>query len=277
MKALITIAAAALLLTACSTQRRAAAPAATEQTAPATPAARFAAMTGTYGMWHDVQMPVRATLRSPFSLSASGRMTMVHDSLIHISMRVLGMEVAVMQVTQDSVYVVDKFHHYLIAESTRRLTAGTGLTMADLQSALLGRAFVPGMGAATASMGGELVLEGAGDGLTISPSKAPQGYTWQMNAATLDDGRVALTDLSVSVEGHEPATATYTPAARLSAAGAVATAIDLQARVAGRTVDARLTYSPDEARWNTGAAPALPSLRGYTRVSTAQLLKGGFM
>lgn len=277
MKHALAILACALLLAACSTQRRAPRTPDTEAAPAGSPAAQFAALAGSYGLWHDVQMPVRATLRSPFSLSASGRMTLVRDSLVHISMRVLGMEVGVMQLTRDSVFVVDKFHRFLIAESMGRLTAGTGLTLADVQSALLGRAFVPGRGAATTAMSGLLRLSATPQGLRIAPAEPPQGYTWLMNAATLDDGRTVLTDLTVSVEGREPATAAFTPAARLSPAGAVAEAVDVQAHVAGRTIDARLSYSPAEARWNTGAAPALPSLRGYTRVSPAKLLKGGFL
>ena len=283
------IAALALTLGACSTQRRSAdttqtitpadavqTPAA--QTTPGSePHARFTAMTSAYGLWQDVQMPVRASIRSPFSISASGRLTMVQGKLIHISVRLLGMEVAVMQVTPDSVFVVDKFHRYLIAEPTEKLTARTGLTVGDMQNALLGRAFMPGQGAATASMSSRLTL-GEEDGmLSIAPADAPAGYTWRMHAATLDDGRVALADLTVSVDGQAPATAAYTPAAQLSPIGAIATAVDLRASVAGKKIDARLSYTADQARWNTGTTPSLPSLRGYTRVSAATLLKSGFL
>lgn len=283
------IAALALALGACSTQRRSAdttqtvtpaagAQAAATQTAPGgEPHERFAAMTSAYGLWQDVQMPVRATIRSPFSISASGRLTMVQGKLIHISVRLLGMEVAVMQVTPDSAFVVDKFHRYLIAEPTEKLTARTGLTVSDMQNALLGRAFLPGQGAATASMSSLLTL-GEEDGmLSIAPADAAAGYTWRMHAATLDDGRVALADLTVSVDGQSPATAAYTPAAQLSAVGAIATAVDLRASVAGKKIDARLSYTADQARWNTGTTPSLPSLRGYTRVSAATLLRSGFL
>ena len=283
------IAALALALGACSTQRRSAdttqtvTPAAGAQAAATLtasggePHARFTAMTSSYGLWQDVQMPVRATIRSPFSISASGRLTMVQGKLIHISVRLLGMEVAVMQVTPDSVFVVDKFHRYLIAEPTEKLTARTGLTVGDMQNALLGRAFLPGQGAATASMSSRLTL-GEEDGmLSIAPADAPAGYTWRMHAATLDDGRVALADLTVSVDGQSPATAAYTPAAQLSPIGAIATAVDLRAAVAGKKIDARLSYTADQARWNTGTTPSLPSLRGYTRVSAATLLKSGFL
>lgn len=288
MKPLLILAAAAsLMLAACSTPRHSGSattdssvPAATPATPRqgATPAERFSSMTAAYGLWQDVQMPVRATLRSPFSISASGRLTMVRDRLIHISMRVLGMEVAVMQVTPDSIFVADKFHRYLIAESSERLTASTGLTVGDMQSALLGRAFLPGRGPATASMAPLLTLENDGEVLRIGPAEAPAGYSWRMSATALDDGRIALSDMTVSVDGRKaPARAGFTPAPQLTAIGAVAEAVDLQATVAGKKIDARLTYSPDQARWNSGATPSLPTLRGYTRVSISTLLKSGLM
>ena len=131
--------------------------------ADATPAVRFEAMTAAYGMWHDLQVPMRATLRSPMNMSASGRLTMVRDSLVHISMRVLGIEVAVLRVGRDSVHVFDKFHRYYAAESMAALSRRTGLTLADVQCALLGRAFMPGRGVATASMASRLRLGGDAD------------------------------------------------------------------------------------------------------------------
>lgn len=130
---LIAAAAALLLAAACSTQKQAPHAPATAATltpeANAGAAQRFASMTAAYGMWNDVQMPVRASLRSPMSLSASGKITMVRDRLVHISMRLLGIELAVVSITPDSIHIYDKFHRYLVAESTAALTGGTGISL----------------------------------------------------------------------------------------------------------------------------------------------------
>ena len=271
----MTAVAAVMIMTACGTKKTAV-PATvnaadTEVTAASTPAQRYTAMTAAYGMWHDVQMPVRATLRSPMSFSASGRLTMVRDSLVHISMRVLGMEVAVLRATRDSVMVLDKFHRYMLCESMDALTARTGMTLLDVQCALLGRAFIPGSGDATPRMASFFSLSDRGDVLHIAPAREPQTFSWSMTAATLADGRVALTGLEVQPRGHSAATCTYTPGASLTPAGAVASALDMNATVASKKLAARLQYTLGEARWNSFAAPAAPSLRGYTRISASQL------
>lgn len=271
----IIAAAAALIMAACGTKKSAVPAtvdtASTEVTATSTPAQRYAAMTAAYGLWHDVQMPVRATLRSPMSLSASGRLTMVRDSLVHMSLRVLGMEVAVVRATRDSVMVVDKFHRYVLSVGMDALTARTGMTLLDVQCALLGRAFTPGNGDATPRMASMFSLSEQGGELHIAPAREPQAFSWSMTAATLSDGRVALTGLEVQPRGHSAATCAYTPAASLTAAGAVASALDMNATVAKKKLSARLQYTLGEARWNGFAAPAAPSLRGYTRITPAQL------
>ncbi len=170
----LAIIALALLLAACGSHRRTTTPAgapaaeiAAEAPAGATPAQLYAAMTATYSPWHSVQMPVRASLRTPMSISASGQLTMVHDSLVHLSLRMLGIELAVVSVDRDSVRVFDKFHRYYMAESTAALTGRTGISLADMQNLLLGRAFVPGSGAATPGAASQFKLAAAGDGALL--------------------------------------------------------------------------------------------------------------
>jgi hypothetical protein len=93
-----------------------------------------------YQTWHDVYMPVKVNLKSPSSLSLSGRATMVRDSVINISFRVLGFEVAVANVTNDSVWLVDKYHKYLFAEPLSAITGGHNLSVGDIQQLLMRRA-----------------------------------------------------------------------------------------------------------------------------------------
>ncbi|MDE6540993.1 MAG: DUF4292 domain-containing protein [Muribaculaceae bacterium] len=274
---LATAAALAIVLAACGGNKSAVGSTGSSDKTPtltpsadATPAERYAAMTAAYGLWHDVQLPVKATLRSPANLSASGRLTMVCDSLVHLSMRVLGMEVAVVRMTRDSVHVYDKFHRYLFAESIRAVQARTGLTLADMQCALLGRAFVPGAGVATARSASSLRLGGTYPALDISAAHSPSGYEWSMKATTLADARVALQSIAVSA-GSVKATCTYTPAPSLTATGAVASALDINATIAKKQLSARLQYTLDDARWNTRTVPAAPSARGYQRLPASAL------
>lgn len=90
------------------------------------------------GRWHDVYMPVRVSLSSPANISLSGRATIVNDSLINISMRVLGMEVAVMHCTADSVWLADKYHKYAFAESKQKVLGSHDMPLSELQNIMLG-------------------------------------------------------------------------------------------------------------------------------------------
>lgn len=56
------------------------------------------------GTWHDMTLPVKLSLKSPTSFSMGGRATIVRDSVVYMSFRVLGFEAAVLNVTADSVF-----------------------------------------------------------------------------------------------------------------------------------------------------------------------------
>jgi hypothetical protein len=90
------------------------------------------------GTWHDVYMPVKVKLSSPMSASLSGRATIVRDSLVNLSMRVLGMEVAVVNITPDSLVLVDKYHKYVFSESLQKIMGSHKITLGDMQDIMLG-------------------------------------------------------------------------------------------------------------------------------------------
>ena len=62
----------------------------------------------------------------------------MRDSAINISMRVLGMEVAVVNVTPDSVVMADKFHKYLFAEPLAAVLGSHSMTVGEMQDIMLG-------------------------------------------------------------------------------------------------------------------------------------------
>lgn len=88
--------------------------------------------------WAQVTLPVKVRLVAPSGITLSGRATLVNDSLVHVSMRFLGMELGVINMTQDSIWAVDKVHRYMFAESTQTLLGGRNVTLANLQELMLG-------------------------------------------------------------------------------------------------------------------------------------------
>lgn len=105
---------------------------------------RFDAMMASYSSWDNLEIPLKVELKSPAKFSLSGRMYMENGQSILVSMRLLGFEVATMYADSDSLYCVDKVHKIVVAENMKNLTQLTGIDITQLQSLMLGRAFLPG-------------------------------------------------------------------------------------------------------------------------------------
>lgn len=105
----------------------------------------YAAIVRTYQTWDDVQMPVTVTLidAEGKGQSLSGRLTMVRDSAIEISLRAMGVEAANAYIDPDTVVVADKYHKQYLAEPYCSVFGASGLSVGNLQDALLGTPFIP--------------------------------------------------------------------------------------------------------------------------------------
>ena len=130
LRHLLILLATVLLLAACSTSRKT--------------AGKTVGTAAADTVWHTLYAPVKINLTSPMTFGASGRATMVRDSLVHISMRFFGMEVAVVRATADSAWVVDRFHKLYTVVPMSALTARTALTLGAVQDIMLGKSGVTG-------------------------------------------------------------------------------------------------------------------------------------
>ena len=95
--------------------------------------------------WSTVYSNVSLTVERPMSLSTTARMTMENGKYVHMSMRFLGMEIAVVYIDNEMAYFVDKYHKYLFAEPLQQLLGEqyAGLTLADIQKIILGQQKLP--------------------------------------------------------------------------------------------------------------------------------------
>lgn len=88
--------------------------------------------------WTTFSAPLKVKLESPKKLSISGRCTMERGKSILLSVRMLGMEIGNAYVTPDSVYVLDKVHKYILAESLDAVLNGNYIEFTALQELLMG-------------------------------------------------------------------------------------------------------------------------------------------
>ena len=187
----------------------------------------------------------------------------------------------------DSVFIAVKLNKILYAESMEKFSRTFGLTMTDLQDALLGRAFYPGRGTLEASSASLFkfapmeAVEKNPDGSFVwelTPRKSHKGVEWFYKilspaAEELSEGVAPFAEsLTIVPSASAKGSCIYSDPV-LSSCGIFASVARVQATVGKRTIDASLRWSLDEAQWNTGVSVNYSKPRGYRRVSTSEVLK----
>ena len=221
-----------------------------------------------YKNWNDVIVPIDLSLISPKQLSVSGRITMVKNQFIYISIRVLGFEVANAYITNDSIYASYKIDKIYIAEDLKSVLGGYPATIGDLQNLLLGRAFIVGKGTISPSMENEFKLESGDDFWKIIPNKIKNiGYEF-----LFENGSNYLSTLSVNVDNKKRAYCTYASPTSTTA-GNVAKSVTVSSELKGKTICAKIAWDFNDAKWNSGATHKWKTPKGYRRISVANFLK----
>lgn len=267
---------AAAMLGACSSSKKAAdnknqgAAAGIEVAPVSSPAAVITGLAQSYGEWTDVSMPVKVNLLEPKYMSVSGKAVMVRDKEIYISLRVLGFEAGGIYIDSDSVFVYEKLHKIMLAEPMSRINRATGLTLGDIQDAILGRVFVSGEGTLDVSSVRRFRLTDVDGLIAMVPEKKQKNFAWLFNVT--DSERPSLRSLTVDAAGRATLDCTYTQAIA-TAAGAVAPGITVDAVYGKRKVRAGLDWSLSKAQWNTGAETRWKKPRGYTRLDFNKIIK----
>ncbi len=264
-----------LLLTitaaSCSSNRQqASVPDAHPGKAPAMRVDRVQQIADTYTAWTSFYAPFSMKLEKPAKFSISGRATMEYGKNIHMSLRILGMEVGVVYIDSDSAYVADKFHRYLVAVPFSAISGRTGLTVADLQSLMLGRIFYPGKGCIGNVYNASDLFSPANEGsnLLLTPRRTPQGATWYYTVNDID----ALTGLSVEAPDYGDINVTFSDVIQ-TVAGNAAARMDANGTVASKNISASSDWNLGRAQWNSSRTASRPDFSSYKRISTAALLK----
>lgn len=128
--------------------------------------------------WTTLQVPLTISTAEPVSFKAGAKVYMTRDSSIYMSFTVLGMEMAAIQITNDSVFGVDKMNKRYVAESIRSVTADYPVNVAVLQSLFMGQPFAPGIARVTEKNTSDFKLKKDGSGkYSISPVKQFAPFT----------------------------------------------------------------------------------------------------
>lgn len=219
-------------------------------------------LSDSYGTWSDVKIPLTLRLKSPKKISIGGTLTMQRDRSVHLSLRFLGMEVASLMVTQDSIFALYKLERLYFAESISDLLGGFPATVGNVQDLLLGRAFILGD---TPLAPSRCTLAGNSENWTITPSGMSYAFTLSTPTGNLES-------LTVTPGSRKPLTAEYTDFATGPVGPFAATTL-LSATGGKTTLSAQLELNARRAEWNTGATKNWSTPKGYTRIKAADILK----
>lgn len=88
--------------------------------------------------WTAMSVPVKVELTEPSEVSLSGRMIMVRDSLIDLSIRFLGMEAAWITATQDSLRGAVRHNKLGVSAPIDALWSDPYTSIAEIQGLILG-------------------------------------------------------------------------------------------------------------------------------------------
>lgn len=274
---LLAVAAAGLLLvTACGTSKKSQKgyiPAeATPEGGRNTIEGEFVALARSYTDWIDVSMPVKLQVSQPRRISVSATAKMIRGKALSISMRVFGIEVGSLYADNDSVVIVAKFNDMYCQESLAKFTQTYGLTLADMQAAVLGQAFTPGSGRLSEGDIKQYNIDLGENSISLTPKKHPKGLSWTFAAVLSSETAPLLRTLTVNAAGYSPIICAY-GTAQPSGAGMVSPWVNIGTRVGKHDIDATMTWELSRAKWDTGLTlnkPRIPA--GCRRISAAKVL-----
>lgn len=267
---ILIVAVMAVAIASCSSGRKVATAPGNAHKAPAMRVDRMQQIASAYQPWTSFYAPFSMKLDKPARFSVSGRATMEYGHSIHMSLRILGMEVGIVYIDSDSAFVADKFHRYVVAVPFSAISGRTGLTVADMQSLMLGRMFYPGKGSID-SIDNIVDLFSpatAGENILLTPRRTPHGATWYFTVNNLD----ALSALSVEADSYGDITVAFGDIIQ-TVAGNVAAHIDASGSIASKEFAASIEWNLGRAQWNGSRSAARPDFSSYQHISVAALLK----
>ena len=271
--------AALILLTAlssCGSKKQVAASssASSYTSASSSSASSDAAILANYSpSWDRLQLPVTLRLRQPKSISLSGTAIFDRGRSLTISLRfpIIG-EVAVVQLTADSVIAIDKVGKNFVAEPLSGVLAGYPVTVADIQDLLLGRPFHLGSSGTISESISKFDLEPSSTGRSawlMIPKSHPDAIEYGFS---LDD-MFRLVAMVVKAGSREPVAVTYSYPVSTSS-GIFASTLSFSAVLGKTAIDFFFFFFFGKAKWNSDVQLRELSVpKNYSRLSSASLMK----
>lgn len=206
------------------------------------------------------------------SLSASTQVRMVCGESLQISVRIfLGIEVARLYMTRDSLFLVDKMQRRYMAESLADIgnQLSQTLSLATVQDALLGRIFLLDTTSGQYHIDDFEVVASGSSRWSLLPRRqdARFGYRFDLNGTKL------LSTKCTSADGRKSVVCHYADFIRQGQSDNFPTSMQLALTGLSLPLSLNLHYDASSVAWNGSVSVEKPNFSRYTRVTATQLLK----
>ncbi|MBR5086114.1 MAG: DUF4292 domain-containing protein [Muribaculaceae bacterium] len=204
------------------------------------------------------------------SMSSSMHIRMKRGKAIYVSLRpYIGIEVAKMVISGDSILLVDKLHKRFILEKASLLTNGIPVTVDILQDIFLGRAFELGKGSFTQSLDDDFTVEESSDGkIILKPRNQFNGFEY--NFIYDNQGNILSLDVTPSKSGASTYSVAYSDH-KASVAGRVPSDAKVATQINGRAFELNLVYK--DMKWNEDFDIDTKTPNNYKRLEAKDIMQ----
>ncbi len=234
----------------------------------------FEALMVSYPEWETFSSKgeVGIELASGKSVNASTQVKMIRGEWLQISVRViLGIEVARIVITPDSVFVLNKVKRQIVAESLDEVSSrlSTPLSLATIQDALLGRVFLLDSDDNQYTINDFDVVEKAKSQWTLSPRRQDDRFTYrfELKGVQLLSAHAGATGDSKSVVCR------YEDFVRQGDFVNFPSCMSLSLKGLSTPISLQLRYKSSSIVWNGRVKTDNLNLSKYSQVSMSQILK----
>lgn len=204
------------------------------------------------------------------TLSSSMQMRMQRGKCIYVSLRpVMGIEVAKMVISDDSILLVDKLHKRYLHEKASLLTNGVPVTVDILQDIFLGRAFELGKGSLNQDIKDDFTAELIEDGkVKLSPRNQFKGFDY--NFIYDKKNNILSLDVTPSKSGSATYSVTYADVEG-TIAGKVAGSLNVSTKIGGKAFTLSMEYK--DMKWNETFNVDTKAPNKYSRMKGSDIMQ----
>lgn len=222
--------------------------------------------------WNSTEVPFSMSLTEPQRLSLSGRARIVRGKSIELSIRMLGIEMGRIVISNDSVFALYRIDKVYLAENIKSISDVMPASLSNLQDMLLGRPFMLGDKTMPTSMSDKITIDTQLDIFTLTPRKQPDNLSYGFTATRSPE--VSLSRFAAVAQEHGLAvTADYTPYKGITPAGPLAETTLLTIDSKTFKASAKLVWKWRSARWDTKFETNWTAPSSYQKISARSLLK----